>query len=62
MFGYGKLIGSHFSPQSPDYVDLTGRYPHDVAKARALLTQAGYPNGFEATLKLPPPSYARRSG
>jgi len=62
MFGYGKPIGSHFPPQSPDYVDLTGRYPHDVAKARALLAQAGYPDGFEATLKLPPPSYARRSG
>lgn len=62
MYGYGQPIGSHFPPQDPDYVDLTGMYPHDVAKARALLAQAGYPNGFEATLKLPPPSYARRSG
>ncbi|MFB2351459.1 ABC transporter substrate-binding protein, partial [Priestia megaterium] len=62
MFGYAKPIGSHFPPQSPDYVDLTGLYPHDPAKARALLAEAGYPNGFEVTLKLPPPSYARRSG
>lgn len=62
MFGYGQPIGSHFPPQSPDYVDLTGLYPHDVARAKALLAQAGYPNGFAATLKLPPPSYARRSG
>ncbi len=62
MFGYGEPIGSHFSPRSPDYVDLTNRYPHDLAKARALLAQAGYPSGFSATLKLPPPSYARRSG
>ena len=62
MFGYGQPIGSHFPPQNPDYVDLTGRYPHDPAKARALLAQAGYPKGFAITLKLPPPAYARRSG
>ncbi|UAK25184.1 ABC transporter substrate-binding protein [Sphingomonas nostoxanthinifaciens] len=62
MFGYGIPIGSHFPPQSPDHVDLTGRYPHDVARARALLAAAGYPRGFAITLKLPPPAYARRSG
>jgi ABC-type transport system substrate-binding protein/ABC-type dipeptide/oligopeptide/nickel transport system permease component len=62
MFGFGTPIGSHFPPHSPDYVDLTGLYPHDVAEARALLAQAGYPHGFSVTLKLPPPSYARRSG
>ncbi|HEY2465454.1 MAG TPA: ABC transporter substrate-binding protein [Steroidobacteraceae bacterium] len=62
MFGYGTPIGSHFPPRNPAYVDLTGVYPHDVAKAEELLTQAGYPRGFPMTLKLPPPSYARRSG
>ncbi|WP_068875916.1 MULTISPECIES: ABC transporter substrate-binding protein [unclassified Phenylobacterium] len=62
MFGYGQPIGSHFPPQNPDHVDLTGLYPHDVARAKALLAQAGYPDGFTTTLKLPPPSYARRSG
>lgn len=62
MFGYATPIGSHFAPHSPDYVDLTGMYPHDIAQARALLAQAGYPQGFTATLKLPPPSYARRAG
>jgi peptide/nickel transport system substrate-binding protein len=62
MFGYGTPIGSHFPPRNPAYVDLTGVYPHDVTKARALLTQAGYPQGFAVTLKLPPPSYARRGG
>ena len=62
MFGYGTPIGSHFPPGNPAYVDLTGIYPHDIAKAKELLTQAGYPQGFSMTLKLPPPSYARRSG
>ena len=62
MYGYGTPIGSHFPPHNPAYVDLTGRYPHDVPAARALLAQAGYPLGFTMSLKLPPPSYARRSG
>jgi ABC-type dipeptide/oligopeptide/nickel transport system permease component len=62
MFGYGIPIGSHFPPRNPLYVDLTGRYPHDLARARALLAEAGYPHGFRMTLKLPPPSYARRGG
>jgi peptide/nickel transport system substrate-binding protein len=62
MFGYGTPIGSHFPPHNPAYVDLTGMYPHDVAKARELMTEAGYPRGFAMTLKLPPPSYARRGG
>jgi peptide/nickel transport system substrate-binding protein len=62
MFGYGTPIGSHFPPGNPAYVDLTGMYPHDIAKAKELLAQAGYPAGLSLTLKLPPPSYARRSG
>jgi peptide/nickel transport system substrate-binding protein len=62
MFGYGTPIGSHFPPHNPAYVDLTGMYPHDLLKAKSLLAQAGYPHGFSMTLKLPPPSYARRSG
>jgi peptide/nickel transport system substrate-binding protein len=62
MFGYGTPIGSHYPPRNPAYVDLTGVYPHDVAKAKALLATSGYPRGFSVTLKLPPPSYARRGG
>jgi peptide/nickel transport system substrate-binding protein len=60
--GFGTPIGSHFSPNHPAYVDLTGMYPYDPNKARALLREAGHPNGFAATLRLPPPPYARRSG
>ncbi len=63
MFGYGIPIGSHWSPSTPYYLDLTARYAYDPAKAKALLAEAGLPNGFEATLKLPAPySYSRRSG
>ncbi|MGC6485110.1 MAG: ABC transporter substrate-binding protein [Candidatus Puniceispirillales bacterium] len=62
MFGYGTPIGTHFAPHHPDYVDLTAATAHDPEKARALLAEAGYADGFETTLKLPPPSYARRGG
>jgi len=61
MFGFGTPIGSHFAPHHPAYVDLTGTYPHDPAKARALLAEAGVTD-LAVTLKLPPPAYARRSG
>jgi peptide/nickel transport system substrate-binding protein len=62
MFGYGTPIGSHYSPADPGYVDLTGLYAYNPDKAKELLTAAGYPDGFKVTLKLPPPSYARRGG
>jgi peptide/nickel transport system substrate-binding protein len=60
--GYGVPIGSHFSPANAAYVDLTGTYPYDPAKSKALLAEAGFPNGFKATLKLPPVGYARDGG
>ncbi len=62
MFGYGTPIGSHFAPHHPAYLDLTGNSPYDPERARALLAEAGLADGFETTLKLPPPSYARRGG
>jgi peptide/nickel transport system substrate-binding protein len=62
LFGYGAPIGSFFSPLDPDYIDLTDRSPFDQAKAKALLAEAGYGQGFAATLVLPPTGYARRGG
>ncbi len=63
MFGYGTPIGSHWSPSTPYYKDLTARFSYNPEKARALLAEAGYPSGFEATIKLPAIySYSRRAG
>jgi len=63
MFGYGTPIGSHWSPSTPYYVDLTGKFPYNPNKAKELLKKAGYPNGFGATIKLPAIySYSKRAG
>jgi len=62
MFGYGTPIGTHFAPHNPDYVDLTAQSAYDPELAKKLLAEAGFPEGFKTTLKLPPPSYARRGG
>nr|WP_224703663.1 ABC transporter substrate-binding protein [Devosia sp. CJK-A8-3] len=61
-YGYGTPIGAPFAPHNPYYVDLTDTYSYDPAAAKALLAEAGYPDGFAATLKLPPVAYARLSG
>ena len=61
MFGYGTPIGTHFAPHHPAYLDLTELSAHDPERARALLAEAGA-EGATLSLKLPPPSYARRGG
>ena len=62
MDGLGAPIGSHLTPNDPGYVDLTGLYPHDPEKAKALLKEAGVTTPLELTLILPPPPYARQGG
>jgi peptide/nickel transport system substrate-binding protein len=62
MFGQGTPIGSHFAPHHPDYTDLTATSAHDPEAARQLLEEAGIAEGLSLSLKLPPPSYARRGG
>ena len=62
MFGYGTPIGTHFAPHNPAYVDLTAQSNYAPEKSKALLAEAGMADGFETTLHLPPPSYARRGG
>lgn len=60
--GFGTPIGSYLVPGTPGYVDLTAVNAFDLAKARALLHQAGVTLPLELTLKLPPPPYARQGG
>jgi peptide/nickel transport system substrate-binding protein len=60
--GLGKPIGSHFAPTDAGYIDLTGMYPYDPEKAKALLKEAGVPTPLNVTLTLPPPQYARKGG
>jgi len=63
MSGYGVPIGSHMDPGNPYYIDLTSVYPYSPQRAKELLTEAGYPHGFEAVIKLPERyAYARRCG
>lgn len=62
MYGLGTPIGTHFAPHNPDYVDLLANSQYNPEKSKALLAQAGLADGFTTTLKLPPPSYARRGG
>ena len=57
MFGLGRVLGSNVDPLNPYFVDLSGAMPYDPAKARKLLTEAGYPNGFETVLKVAPQYY-----
>lgn len=53
--GHGTAVGSSIYPAFTKYFlpELVDKYPHDVAKAKELLAQAGYPNGFDMTISVP---------
>ncbi|GLY02849.1 MULTISPECIES: ABC transporter substrate-binding protein [Actinoplanes] len=50
---YGTAIGSMVPPSDPWYEDLTAVNAYNVDAAKALLTEAGFPNGFAFTLDTP---------
>lgn len=50
----GTPTGSNLSPAMEAwYVDVTDTYPHDPERAKQLLADAGYPDGFSAVIHLP---------
>ena len=53
--GAGTEIGSAMYPAFTKYFlpELNDTYNHDPEKAKALLAEAGYPNGFEFTITVP---------
>ena len=53
-WGFGSKLGSNMSPvMEAYYTDLSEYYEYDPARAKALITEAGYPHGFQVTLSLP---------
>src|SRR5258706_3131099 len=53
MRGLSKPTGAMLPAPLPWIVEPEKRYPFDRAKAKQLLAEAGYPNGFEVTLDCP---------
>ena len=53
--GKGTIIGSSMFPAFGKYYvpELSERYNQDIEKAKELLKEAGYPDGFELTITVP---------
>lgn len=63
MFGLGRVLGTNIDPLNPYFVDMAKAMRHDPVKAKTLLAEAGYPQGFEAVLRVPPQyPYTVRTG
>ena len=57
--GEGEVATQSLPKSSPGYDPaLADAYPFDVQKAKDLLTDAGYPNGFKFTMVIPGPGIA----
>ena len=49
----GQKTEAFIDASNPYYLQQNERYPFDPQKAKQLLAEAGFPNGFEMTLTLP---------
>jgi glutathione transport system substrate-binding protein len=57
--GYAKVMRSMVGSQLAGYVPV-GTYSFDTAKARQLLSENGYPQGFPATLWVPNDTFSQK--
>ncbi len=61
--GYGRPLDAPMAPGVANYSPVqTGGWPYDVAKAKALLSEAGFPNGFPTVLWLGNATETQRLG
>lgn len=53
--GHGAKLGTSIYPAFGKYFDesLVGKYPHSVEKAKELMAEAGYPDGFSMSVTVP---------
>lgn len=54
-----KLDGQPLTPEYFGYVSGFKPYPYDPERTKRMLTEAGFPNGFEVTFKYPHGRYAQ---
>ena len=57
LYGYGRRTPTVIVPDAFGYDPSIKLYPYDPKKARKLLAEAGYPNGFEVNFDFPTGHY-----
>lgn len=58
LAGFARIADSALPPRVWSYKSQTLKFNHDPERARRLLAEAGYPNGFSATMWVPVGTYA----
>jgi peptide/nickel transport system substrate-binding protein len=60
LFGFGEVWETPLPEGAIGYApDLKGRIGYDLNKAKQLIAEGGYPNGFESTVMIAPDSRSR---
>ncbi len=57
--GYGVVVNSLIGPEMLGYDPSLPPFPYDPTKAKQLLAQAGYPNGFKIAMACPSGAYVK---